>query len=1265
MFKAATKKTNKRNNTRLFQNNEKVRQTFFQPKLNVGTPGDRYEVEADKVADQVVDHSPMTEQSFFVPSVSPPGNSGQPFPVQHKPVADSITPLLQKQDEEEEMMLRQPVEEEEMVQSQVEEDEMVQQQHDEGNEPVKAEAVGNEPLQQQTETANQTLANQTFSAIQKQEMEEEEPAEIQASEDEELMPVMAEKEGQIQTKADVAPAIPSGFESGLNGSKGSGSPLPSGVKNQMETGFGADFSNVHIHTDSNAAQMSRQIGAQAFTHGSDIYFNEGKFNPASQSGQHLIAHELTHTVQQGASVQPKRIQRQDEEEVAEIDPPQGVTPISDAGGEFSFSEGNYTTAFESPPSNELRLPVVSVSDFKSRNSGLFNPPFQVPVGRDTNQVANWETAINDPATRHLNNKIGEATASGGFSRTQNEGDRVYFFKGKQNPEFRIFGGREQLFELAKIPIWDEQNNPTSFQVDHIVEHQLGGSDDVNNYELLEASANGSSGSSIAWEMNKRIKHAYDILNAPYYQHAGRTEKPNLPPRPGRANQYVNTFLNRGISISFLSNDFDLTTKSGMPDRFWSFNQVSQGEHFNKIEPLTGDEMRELGTEDDPALFVSPTGGNRLTIPEGDAYPVNNWLPRVDLLSRPDFDNLTLQVDAYRAKDTRRAQVTASYPNMTWHLNRLPDTYIFYVNKEQTIQNALTGSSGVFQSLRLPGMSPIRFDSLEITESGFQGMGKVLPDVPLIADADIDIVIDGDGVRLRKLFTAQEFNFPPPFEVNEATLEVSFGTDGLGIEGRVDFGIENVGEGHIGAAASTSGGFELEGAFNFDSELFDPAEINVEYKENVWTIGGTIGIPEGKVRGIKNATITASYSENTFTASGEAELDVPGIERGTMEVIYGEEGFSISGDFDLKDDIPGIRGGNVSATIARQTGEEGYSVRVSGTAQPDIPGVDSTLTVTYDNGALTIEGSAAYSRGMLAGTVNIGATNRPIGDNGQPAGDPDGTMRVYGGGSLTLTLTPWLQATAGVQFLPNGEIEVTGRIGLPGTVDVFDRKSIDRNLFTAPAIEIPIFAIPLGPRSIGLVARITGGLDFSAGFGPGQLRNLYAEVTYNPDREEETTITGHGEFAIPADAGLTLRGDLGLGVSVGIASLTGGIEIAGTLGLEGEAAAEVDVNWSPQTGLALDATGRITVNPKFTFDVNAFARASLDLWITSISETWRYNLVSFSWGPDIQFGIVFPVHYREGEPFDMSFDDIQVIYPDLDIIEMAKGLARDIKDRIFD
>jgi hypothetical protein len=481
---------------------------------------------------------------------------------------------------------------------------------------------------------------------------------------------------------------------------------------------------------------------------------------------------------------------------------------------------------------------------------------------------------------------------------------------------------------------------------------------------------------------------------------------------------------------------------------------------------------------------------------------------------------------------------------------------------------------------------------------------------------------------------------------------------------MNFKIQNVGDGYLRGSVTTESGFALAGGFNFDSSLFDPASIEVTYANDVFTIGGTIGIPEGKVRGVKRATINASYSENTFTATGDAELDIPGIQRGNMQATYNNDGFSIGGEFQLRNDIPGIRGGSVSATISKQNGDEGYNVRVSGTAQPNIPGINSSLTVTYDNGALTLAGSADYSRGMLSGSVTVGATNRTIGEDGQPTGEPDDTMRVYGGGTLTLQLTPWLAATAGVKFLPNGEMEVTARLATD-TYDVFPRKQIDRNLFTVPTIEIPLFAIPLGPRSLGLVAQISGGLDFTAGFGPGQLKNLSAEITYNPEHEEETTISGHGEFAIPADAGLTLHGDLGLGLSVGIASLSGGIELAGTLGLEGEAGASVDVNWSPQTGLALDAEGHITVNPKFVFDINAFARASLGIGWLSISETWRYNLASFSWGPDIQFGLVFPIHYQEGEPFDISFDDLEVIYPEIDVVDTAKSLASNIKDDLFD
>jgi hypothetical protein len=101
-----------------------------------------------------------------------------------------------------------------------------------------------------------------------------------------------------------------GLETALAGASGSGSPLASHAQDQMEEAFGADFSAVRVHTSAASASMSDEIGARAFTYGTDIHFNDGEFAPGTERGMHLLAHELTHVVQQNRSVRraPKRIQ---------------------------------------------------------------------------------------------------------------------------------------------------------------------------------------------------------------------------------------------------------------------------------------------------------------------------------------------------------------------------------------------------------------------------------------------------------------------------------------------------------------------------------------------------------------------------------------------------------------------------------------------------------------------------------------------------------------------------------------------------------------------------------------------------------------------------------------------------------------------------------------------------------------------------------------------------------------------------------------------
>ncbi len=227
-----TKSSNKSSSPFFNSKNDSV---FFtaQPKLKVGQPGDKYEVEADRVAEEVVS-SQSDNQPFFA--------APQTRLIQQKPIAESITPLVQRQEEEE-------------------------------------------------EEAQPKLLETT---VQKQEEEEEEELQMQPIEEEEEM---------LQTKTDsLGQDTQSATEQLLNSSKGNGSPLNSEIQSQMEGSFGANFSGVKIHTDSTAVQLNKELGAQAFTTGNNIYFNEGKYQPDSQNGKKLLAHELTHSVQQGAAL---------------------------------------------------------------------------------------------------------------------------------------------------------------------------------------------------------------------------------------------------------------------------------------------------------------------------------------------------------------------------------------------------------------------------------------------------------------------------------------------------------------------------------------------------------------------------------------------------------------------------------------------------------------------------------------------------------------------------------------------------------------------------------------------------------------------------------------------------------------------------------------------------------------------------------------------------------------------------------------------------
>ncbi|KAI9129292.1 DUF4157 domain-containing protein (plasmid) [Acaryochloris sp. CCMEE 5410] len=88
------------------------------------------------------------------------------------------------------------------------------------------------------------------------------------------------------------------LESAINSARGSGHPLDAKLQQSMGQAMGADFSGVRVHTDAQSDQLNQSIQARAFTTGQDVFFREGAYQPGNRGGQELIAHELTHVVQQ-------------------------------------------------------------------------------------------------------------------------------------------------------------------------------------------------------------------------------------------------------------------------------------------------------------------------------------------------------------------------------------------------------------------------------------------------------------------------------------------------------------------------------------------------------------------------------------------------------------------------------------------------------------------------------------------------------------------------------------------------------------------------------------------------------------------------------------------------------------------------------------------------------------------------------------------------------------------------------------------------------
>ena len=385
--------------------------------------------------------------------------------------------------------------------------------------------------------------------------------------------------------------------------------------------------------------------------------------------------------------------------------------------------------------------------------------------------------------------------------------------------------------------------------------------------------------------------------------------------------------------------------------------------------------------------------------------------------------------------------------------------------------------------------------------------------------------------------------------------------------------------------------------------------------------------------MEGGSVRARFSNAGPEITGSLILRPP-RGRAELQVLRRNEAWIFRGTGHVDVPVPGVQ--PISLTLEH----DGQHLTGRGQTGIQIRGLNGTLVVNLRDDRLSGEGQLQLNRGKARGALQLRLSE---------------AMKLSGRGDIEYQLTESLIGRVGVILHEDQSVRVSGALEFPRPITLFRGFNSERELFRR-SLDIPLLAVPLGPVSIGLVARITGAFGVSYGVGPGELRNLRVLTAFNPlEANTDLEIEGAAQLVIPAHAGLSLSIRGGIGVSAGVASVTGGLTATGAAELRGGFDARVDIAYR-RGAFALDARAAILVSPVLRLGLSADVTAEAGAFGFTIEKRKEWRLAAFEWGSGLEFGLIAPIHYASGEPFRApSLNDIQWKIPDIDVTRLIPDL----------
>jgi hypothetical protein len=1082
-----------------------------------------------------------------------------------------------------------------------------------------------------------------------------------------------------QTAAPAADAAPPAVEAAIDRmSSSGGSPLDGNARARLEPGFGRDLGAVRVHSDAAAHQAAADLDARAFTVGRDIFFAPGEYRPDSVDGDRLLAHELTHVVQQdggGHAVATKRIQRVTTAAPAATteSPEEATAPrtfVSKAGsdaGSIELDEGKDTGTLRLP---QLRLPTVGKGSkgtsnhpdtgMQGRHAKKGTPLVHgasFALGRPTpraDQRASWRSSVRDDSEA-IRDAI-EKKATRGAVEDDRGRDVAYLVPRAQDvddAELNLLAGTPE--DLARserflIPSWTRTGRTTSYDVDHLHELQLGGADTFENYWLWDSAANQASGRAIHLEIKEAVE---GLLGAAADQGFFRKKGS----RRGGANEgkivrptYEKVRKSWRIEFAKVEGGLEIGVGKRQLDNYWLRSEIIGGQHVDALRALTEKSLAKIGLfggkPKNLLIFPRVDGGIGKRIPWGAKGGELRDVERADF-----FRGFKLtQVKYHPDRVGKSGEVGAIYGagfvksivdpvSIALPLKSSPALGLGVWVDTNPIRHFLS-------SANVPAFSPIRVADAGIDESGALFLdGEILATRALFPGLTLPFGIRGHDVFLDVPIPVDSLRLGP-ISVTDAALRVGYGKRGAYFDGSIDFAVAGLGSGRLVAGS----GLDFAGTFDLDLDFLDPASISVAYEKDAWSGRGKLGLRKGVLPGIEKATVEVGIGPEGPTVVGSALLDIPGL-RG-IELTAGYDpaaGFVLAAqDIPLPAALlPGVSGGSVTIRVVRSP-EGLWKVSGMGAAQIGVAGLTGNLLVIVDGRKLTVSGGALLEQGLIKGGVTFVVTNAPIDPLGNPTdGEPRDEYTAWGTGFASIQFGKYLTGTVQIEILPTGNWKLKGDIALPPTVEIFRRKDLGRPLFEIPDIEIPIAGIP---RVASIYLFFGAGVHLDAWVGPASILGAHASIDFDPEHQDQTKVSGQGNVSIGAYAGIKLDVHGGVGAEIPLVDVKAGIHAGMKLGLGTTISAPTKVEWSPLDGLSVETTPTLSIAPVLEFFGYIDLRVLLDLWLDTITvyrEKWPLGDVRLP--TDMKLDLALPIVWSEENGLDVAIDDRTIPKPDLGAI----------------